>query len=358
MIPCRGASPNCRYPCQGEANSARSFLLKKPQNFFSPYLTYADEAHYMKNPEAKRTKRIRLLGDEADRIVLMTGTPLENRVSEMCELIQFVRPDLAGELRVQEAVGNLTAFREMLAPVYLRRKREQVLAELPPITESEEWCAMTPSDLIAYEAAVSEGNFMAMRRVSFLQEDLTASAKGTRLRQLCEELSAEGRKTVVFSYFRESVRRAELLLKDHGAFVLTGSTPAEERQQLLDAFADAPEGSVLIAQIQAGGTGLNLQSASAVIFLEPQIKPSLTNQAVSRVYRMGQNRSVLVCHLLCEQTVDEAVRELVKPKQDAFDLYADESAMAEAEDRLADREWVSRVVEEQRRRYLPAVVQQ
>ena len=319
-------------------------------------LFVVDEAHYIKNPEAKRTKRIRLLEDESDRILLMTGTPLENRVEEMCELIRFVRPDLEADVRAKAVLRNIPAFREMLSPVYLRRKRDQVLSELPPVTESEEWCEMTPSDLTAYEKAVGEGSFMAMRRVSFLQEDLTSSSKAVRLRELCDELRREGRKMLVYSYFRETIRKAEEVLLEFGAYVLTGSTPVEERQRILDAFAEAPDGAVLLAQIQAGGTGLNLQAASAVIFLEPQIKPSLVSQAVSRVLRMGQIRNVLVCHLLCADTVDEAVRELVKPKQEVFDLFAEESALAEAEDHLADREWIRRVVENERVKYLPAVI--
>ncbi len=316
-----------------------------------------DEAHYMKNPEAKRTKRIRRIEDESDRILLMTGTPLENKVDEMCELVSFVRPDLGEAIRKQSGLRDPAAFRELLAPVYLRRKREQVLSELPPVTESEEWCAMTPSDAAAYGAALADGNFMEMRRVSFLQEDLTDSAKAVRLKELCEELRAEGRKVVLYSFFRETIRKTADLLAMWSPFVLTGSTPAGERQELIDAFSDAPDGSILIAQIQAGGTGLNIQTASAVMFLEPQIKPSLVSQAVSRVCRMGQVRSVLVLHLLCAHTVDEAVRERLKPKQEAFDLYAEESALAEAEENLADRDWIRQVIEEQRSLYLPVPVQ-
>jgi SNF2 family DNA or RNA helicase len=107
--------------------------------------------------------------------------------------------------------------------------------------------------------------------------------------------------------------------------------------------------------VQAGGTGLNIQAAGVVIFCEPQIKPSLTRQAIARVYRMGQTRNVLVYHLLCENTVDEAVRKLLESKQEEFDLFADESALADAADNLLDREWIRKFIEEEHRRYLPAV---
>ena len=123
----------------------------------------------------------------------------------------------------------------------------------------------------------------------------------------------------------------------------------------MDRFTETPGGCILLCQIQAGGTGLNIQAAEIVIFCEPQIKPSLTRQAIARVYRMGQTRNVLVYHLLCENTVDEAVRDLLETKQAEFDLFADESALADAADNLLDREWIHRFVEEEQRRYLPSL---
>ena len=315
-----------------------------------------DEAHYIKNPEAQRTKNIHKLEDESERILLMTGTPLENRVDEMCELIGFVQPDMEATVRTNAGLRNVPEFRQMLAPVYLRRRREDVLKELPPLTEQEEWCAMTEADTAAYLAQVAEGNFTGMRRVSFLQDDLTASGKAIRLAELCGMLCEEGRKAVVYSYFRETVKKASALLAEHCTGVITGSTPAAERQLLIDRFSAAESGCVLVCQIQAGGTGLNIQAASAVLFCEPQIKPSLTEQALSRVYRMGQVRSVQVFHLLSENSVDEAVMRILQEKQGEFDLFAEESVIADAADTVADSEWIRRVVEQERQKYLPAVI--
>ena len=116
-----------------------------------------DEAHYIKNPEAKRTKYIHSIEEEAERILMMTGTPLENRVEEMCELIGFVRPDLVKEIRSNAGMRHVPQFREMLAPVYLRRRRDMVLDELPPLTMEEEWCEMTLQDRTAYAAEVQGG---------------------------------------------------------------------------------------------------------------------------------------------------------------------------------------------------------
>ena len=323
-------------------------------------LLIIDEAHYIKNPEAKRTKNLRRLEDEAERMLLMTGTPLENHVAEMCELIGLVRPDLEDAMRMQASMQFAPAFRELLSPVYLRRRREQVLPELPPLTEQEEWCTLSQEDALYYSREVENGNFMGMRRVSFLgeKEDLTSSAKAARLAELICEIQVDGGKAVIFSYFRETIQKVSILLQDFSCGCITGSTAPEERQFLVDRFTDAPAGSVLICQIQAGGIGLNLQAASCVIFCEPQIKPSLSRQALSRVYRMGQVRQVLVFYLLCENTVDEAVIRLLARKEQEFDLYADESSMAEAENRLADSVWIRSVIEEERRKYLPAVIPQ
>ncbi len=333
-----------------------------------------DEAHYIKNPDAKRTEYIRRLENESTRILLMTGTPVENRVSEMCALIDFIRPDMAKEVREKAYMSAAPEFREMLAPVYLRRQRDMVLDELPPIEEIQEWCSLEPADLAAYAASVAEKNFTAMRRVGFHLEDASVTCKGKRIAELCEEAKAEGRKVIVYSFFRETISKVSDLLKEECAGVITGSTDTIERQKIIDRFsgqetkagsvsmagsserANGTDGrNVLICQIQAGGTGLNIQAASIVIFCEPQIKPSLTSQAIARVYRMGQVRNVLVYHLLCENTVDEAMIRLLEEKQKEFDLYADESAMADATEGLFDREWIRQYIEEENRKYLPAV---
>ena len=326
-------------------------------------LLVIDEAHYIKNPSAKRTRQIRRLEEESERILLMTGTPIENHVSEMCELIDFVRPDMTQKIREQAGLRHLKEFREMLSPVYLRRRAQEVLSELPPITWEDEWCALTPEDRAAYADAVRDGNFMAMRRVSYLQEDLKTSAKANRLLELLDLAVRDGRKVVVFSWFRETIGKVEEFLRGSSGpeagipyiGILTGSTSAMERQNVIDSFGEAEPGSVLVCQVQAGGTGVNLQAASAVIFCEPQIKPSLEKQAAARVHRMGQTDRVLAIRLISEDTVDEAILPLLEKKQEEFDAFAEESAAADAAAALADQDWIRAVVEEERQKYLPAV---
>ena len=315
-----------------------------------------DEAHYIKNPDAQRTMYIRRLDNESERILLMTGTPLENRVEEMCNLIDFVRPDMVKEVRALAHMTHLPEFREKLSPVYLRRTRSKVLQELPEIDEKQEWCEMTASDKSEYVSALTSGNFATMRKVSFLGDDVKRTAKGIRLLELCNEAADEHRKVIVYSFFRETVSKVSTLLNKNCIGTITGDTKIEQRQLIIDEFTKAKDGAVLVCQIQAGGVGLNIQAASIVIFCEPQIKPSLTWQALSRVYRMGQIRNVLVYHLLCPGTVDEEMVRIFEEKKIQFESFADESAVADAFDNVMDKEWIQKLIQHEKEKYLPMVI--
>ena len=116
---------------------------------------------------------------------------------------------------------------------------------------------------------------------------------------------------------------------DGGREGLLRNLQGPRRQEIIDDFDASPVGKVLAAQIIAGGTGLNIQSASVVILCEPQLKPSIENQAISRAYRMGQGRNVLVYRLLCENTIDERIMKLLEDKQKIFDAFADKSVAVE-----------------------------
>jgi SNF2 family DNA or RNA helicase len=330
-------------------------IVEQIDNHMELSMLVIDEAHYIKNPDAKRTMYIRRLDNESQRILLMTGTPLENRVDEMCNLLEFVRPDMVKEISTLAHLSHFPEFKEKISPVYLRRTRDQVLTELPSIDEKQEWCSMTGQDRESYVEFLSKQSFTNMRRVSFLQDDMTASSKMLRLMELCDEAVDEGRKVVIYSFFRETIDKVVACLGSKCAGVITGDTKVELRQGIIDKFSEEGR-NILVCQIQAGGVGLNIQAASIVIFCEPQIKPSLTWQALSRVYRMGQVRNVLVYRLLCPDTVDESMMTLLEQKQYEFDNFADESAVAESYDNLMDREWINSVIEKEKQKYLPQVM--
>ena len=271
----------------------------------------------------------------------------------MCNLIDFVRPDMTKEVKALANISHLPQFKEKLAPVYIRRTRQQVLKELPEIAQEQEWCPLMEKDKECYKDAILSGSFSDMRRVSFLQDDMTTSAKCLRLMELLDQAADEGRKVIIYSFFRETISRVSAHLGSRCIGVISGDTKMSTRQHLVDKLGDAPGGSVLVSQIIAGGVGLNIQAASIVVFCEPQIKPSLESQALSRVYRMGQVRNVLVYRLLSPDTIDDEMMLILEQKQAEFDNYADESVVAGAFDNIMDKEWIAAAIEKERQKYLP-----
>ena len=287
-----------------------------------------DEAHYIKNPQARRSQNVKKICGHTDRLLFMTGTALENRVDEMIILMSLLQPEIALAARSLASLSSAPQFRETVAPVYYRRRREDVLTELPDLIEKEQWCTLGQSERTVYRAAVLGNHFTEARRVSWNAPSPQESAKARRLLELADQAKEEGRKVIVFSFFLDTIARVISLMPDRCMEPINGSVSPQRRQEIVDEFQKAPPGAVLPAQIQAGGTGLNIQAASVVILCEPQLKPSIENQAISRAYRMGQTRNVLVHRLLCEDTVDEEITALLAQKQQAFDAFADESAAA------------------------------
>lgn len=305
-----------------------------------------DEAHYIKSPEAQRTAHVKRLCTHAERLLFMTGTALENKVSEMAELIQILQPKVAAEIRGMEFLSSAPQFREKVAPVYYRRKRADVLTELPDLIENREWCEMNSIEESIYEESVLGKNFMEVRRVSWNVPDLSDSSKASRMMEIISEAAEEGRKVIVFSFFLDTIKKVTDLLGEKCFGPINGSISPQRRQEMIDEFDSAPAGSVLAAQIQAGGTGLNIQSASVVIICEPQLKPSIENQAISRAYRMGQTRNVLVYRLLCEESVDERITAILESKQAIFDAFADKSVAASESMELDDKTFGNIIKEE------------
>ena len=299
-----------------------------------PYFRFSqlvvDEAHYIKNKSAARTTRTIELSKHAERVLFMTGTALENKVDEMISLIEVLRPNIAKQISNIAFMSTASQFREKIAPVYYRRKREDVLTELPDKIESEEWCTMSKEEETAYEEAIISKNYMTSRRVSWNVDDLKYSSKMNRLREIVEDAKNDGRKILVFSFFLDTINKITQALGPNICLnPINGSVNPNRRQEIIDEFDNAPAGTVLCAQIQSGGTGLNIQAASVVVICEPQLKPSIENQAIARAYRMGQSRNVQVFRLLCEDTIDERILNLLKEKQALFDAFADKSVAAQ-----------------------------
>jgi SNF2 family DNA or RNA helicase len=295
-----------------------------------------DEAHYAKNPNALRTQAVSEWAGRSRRALFLTGTPMENKVEEFRVLVGHLRPKVAENLDIADEALDGTRFREQVAPVYLRRNQEDVLSELPDRLETQEWVELEGARR-AYREAVIEGNFMAMRRAAFDPGTVKESPKLRRLVEIVSQAADGGRKVIVFSYFRDVLETVtEVLTGPDGvpgiAVVgpLTGDISPADRQAMVDELTSAGGPAVLVSQIQAGGVGLNIQAASVIIIAEPQLTPSMEEQAIARAHRMGQVRPVDVHRLLCEDSVDQRILELLADKREAFDEYARRSDMANA----------------------------
>lgn len=326
-------------------NFESTSYIKLEENYRFSMLV-VDEVHYIKNVGARRSINTRALAQHTDRLLFMTGTALENNVDEMISLIDVLRPSIANQVQRLAFMASAPQFREKIAPVYYRRKREDVLTELPDKIESKEWCTLNPEEEAIYEDAVLEKRYQDVRRVSWNVDDLKYSSKAQRLKEIVEEAEAEGRKVLVFSFFLDTIGKIHEFLRGRCLNPINGSVNVNRRQEIIDEFDKAPSGTVLLAQINSGGTGLNIQSASVVVICEPQFKPSIENQAISRAYRMGQSRNVLVYRLLCENTVDERLTEVLEEKQKIFDAFADKSVAAQQSIEIDDKTFGNIIKEE------------
>lgn len=288
-----------------------------------------DEAHYVKNPAALRSQAVSQSIAMADRVLFLTGTPMENRVEEFRNLVDYLQPQIATSVKHIDGVAGATAFRKAVAPVYLRRNQTDVLAELPERLEMQDWVEFGDDDFAAYRAAVASGNFMAMRRAAYAP-GMEGSAKLTRLLEIVGESAANDWKVVVFSYFRDVLETIGTAIGPRVLAPLTGSVPPTRRQSLVDEFTACDGHAVLVSQIQAGGVGLNMQAASVVILAEPQWKPSSEEQAIARCHRMGQVRRVRVHRLLAKDSVDQRMLEILQTKASLFEEYVRQSDLKDA----------------------------
>jgi SNF2 family DNA or RNA helicase len=324
--------PRAAAPRRGPARRPRPLAL-----------LVVDEAHYVKNPDTQRSRSVARWARHAERVLFLTGTPMENRVEEFQALVAHLQPDVGARVDGMTAVAGAAAFQTAVAPVYIRRNQSDVLDELPDLIPSLDWVDPTAADLDSYRSAVGSDNFMAMRRAAYLSvgtggprtaRDIERSAKLARLTDIVEEASEEGLKVIVFSYFRDVLaivhQACELVLPGAVYGPLTGSTAPAERQHMIEALGEHEGGAVLVAQIEAGGVGLNIQSASVVVLCEPQWKPSTEAQAIARSHRMGQVRRVQVHRLLLEDSVDQRMLAVLAGKQQLIERFVNGSAIKDA----------------------------
>jgi len=315
-------------------------------------LLVADEAHYIKNPAAKRTAAVTSLLPLAQNVCFMSGTPMENHPREFVRLIDMIRPGegaryLENKIFCDSHVKDTDQFHRMASSVYLRRNQQDVLRELPEKIEIPEWVDLSVSDHGAYTQAVKERNFMAMRR-SVTIGNGQASAKINRLDELMREHRDSGRKVLIFSFFLDVLEMVRKRLNPIG--IITGALSASERMEIVDKFQISKGFQVLVSQIEAGGQGINLQSASVVIIMEPQFKPTTEAQAIARAHRMGQTNRVIVHRLLARNSVDERMLSILSKKKDYFERYARESYVKDASRQATDTKIIKDIIDAETQR--------
>ena len=324
-----------------------------------PDLIILDEAQRIRNWETATARTIKLL--RSRYAVVLTGTPLENKLEELYSVVQFVDGRRLGPAfrflsehqQVNEKgklIGyrNLDQVREKLAPILLRRRRDQVLKDLPPRTDKIFRVPMSPEQASYYgdQQIIVAALARKMERQGWLSpvdqqrllcaiqnmrmicdstflfdKETKVSPKMGELKEILQELVIEEkRKVVVFSEWEKmNSLVGELLHKMKIDYVsLHGSIPTRRRGQLIAKFREQNEVKVFLST-DAGGVGINLQAASAVINIEPPWNPARLEQRIARVHRMGQSRPVLAVHLLTENSIEERVWNTIRLKKALFE---------------------------------------
>ena len=301
--------------------------FKLPEDFRMT-LMVVDEAHYVKNSSAKRTKNVINIGKHCDRKLYMTGTALENNVDEMIALIRQLNEKVANKLEPYKALVASEQFRHQVIEVYYRRKVKDVQKELPDLIQKDILVNLENEEYTKYREDVLSRSFAEIRKNSWNVE-LDKSSKTQALKLIVEQVKSENKKMIIFSFFLDTIKKIQEYFKDDCTNLINGSVAPQERQRIIDEFAKNDK-TILIAQINAGGTGLNIQSASTVVICEPQFKPSVENQAIKRAHRMGQTETVFVYRLLASNSIDMKMKEVLKQKQEIFNAFADRSVAADA----------------------------
>jgi SNF2 family DNA or RNA helicase len=317
-------------------------------------LVIVDEAQRIKSTDAEVAVAVKQL--RRRRAWALTGTPLENRLGDLASILEFVRPRPEDDA---PAVGLLAPpVREQLATVQLRRRKADVLPELPAKIESDLLLPMGAEQRSAYERAERDGLVQlraqgpAVRIASVLELIVRlrqlcnfdpATGASAKLRDLDERLTllrGSGERALAFTQFTDDMYGAHAIarqLAEHQPLVLTGSLTLDQRAQVVERFHADPRHQVLILSLRAAGVGLDLQDASYVFHFDRWWNPAVEDQATDRSHRIGQHRPVHVYTYTLEDTVEERMVEVLRGKRLLFDEIV-EGAGIRAEGTLSREE--------------------
>ncbi|MBQ7485943.1 MAG: DEAD/DEAH box helicase [Clostridia bacterium] len=359
VVPVEGSVQQRQQVIQNDANAdvlITSYdLMKRDVDKYEGctfWLHVLDEAQYIKNQGSSAAKAAKII--EAKHRLALTGTPIENRLSELWSIFDFLMPGFlyayskfrneielpAVKYQDDDAMDRL---RRMVSPFIMRRLKKDVLRDLPEKTEETRFITLSGEQQKLYSAQVEHirvmlhetdtespekqrfrimAELMRLRQIccdpALVYENYSGtSSKREELIRMIQEAIDGGHKILVFSQFTSMMALIESDLNAEGIrfYHLSGSTPKEERLSLADAF-NSDDTPVFMISLKAGGTGLNLTGADIVIHFEPWWNVAAMNQATDRAHRIGQVRPVSVFNLIAQNTIEERVQELQESKRE------------------------------------------
>ncbi|GAB4135419.1 MAG: DEAD/DEAH box helicase [Cyanobacteria bacterium J069] len=330
-----------------------------------------DEAQNIKNPEAKQSQAVRQL--DAQFRIALTGTPVENRLSELWSILDFLNPGYLGPRNFfQRRFGvpierygdtdSLKTLRSLVQPFILRRLKtdRDIIQDLPEKQEMTVFCGLTAEQAAIYQRLVDQSleqiesadgiqrhgmilalltrlkqvcNHPALLKVTGEDERndaepfetdspadfLAGSGKLQRLTEMLEELLAEGDRTLIFTQFAEWGKQLQAYLEQQfkrEVIFLYGGSSKKQREEMVDRFQNDPQGPrIFILSLKAGGVGLNLTRANHVFHYDRWWNPAVENQATDRAFRIGQTRNVQVHKFVCTGTLEERIHDLIESKK-------------------------------------------
>ena len=316
-----------------------------------------DESQNIKNPESKTYKTILQLNSE-HRLTL-TGTPIENSLSDLWAQINFLNDGLLGNLNFfkREFITPIekkddaiiqSKLQILIRPFILRRTKDQVADDLPPVTEQLRYCKMSEEQQKIYEreksairniilenienSNASNSAFIILQGLTKLRQlanhpslwdesEETESGKFTEIMLSLENLMAEKHKVLIFSSFVKHLElvREQIVLKNWKYSLLTGKTI--KREEEIKKFQEDPENRLFLISLKAGGVGLNLTAADYVFIIDPWWNPAVEMQAVNRAHRIGQDKKVFVYRFITENSIEEKIQALQERKSSLADKF-------------------------------------
>lgn len=311
-----------------------------------------DEAQAIKNPGTKQTKTIKQIKSKSK--IAMTGTPIENRLSDLWSLFDFLNAGLLGNAKeftnftkkMRESTGAYAKLRNIINPFILRRLKtdKNVIADLPEKVEIKEYATLNKKQIVLYNKLVKElefklrdsegierkglvlGSIIKFKQICNhpdqylgLQEyKWNYSGKFEQLKDICENIYEKREKVLVFTQFKEMTEPIAEFLEEifnRKGMVLHGGTSVKKRSKMVEEFNGEEYIPYMVLSLKAGGVGLNLTAANHVIHFDRWWNPAVENQATDRAFRIGQTKNVMVHKFITAGTIEEKIDLMIEEKQ-------------------------------------------